>query len=71
MADRYDLPLVNSVLHPTDFSKASQQAFAHALAIALIRKTSLTILHAGGNRSKSWDSFPSVRTTLERWGMLE
>jgi nucleotide-binding universal stress UspA family protein len=71
VAVRYDLPLVKSVLHPTDFSAESQQAFAHALAIALIRKTSLTLLHAGGDRSRSWESFPSVRGTLERWGMLE
>lgn len=71
MTDDFDLPLVRSVLHPTNFSKASEHAFAHALAIALIRKTSLTILHAGGDRSKSWASFPSVRRTLERWGMLE
>ena len=71
MIDDYELPLVRSVLHPTDFSKASEHAFAHALAIALIRKTSLTLLHAGGDRSRSWSSFPSVRRTLERWGMLE
>ena len=71
MPGSYDIPLVRSVLHPTDFSEASRTAFAHALAIALIRKTSLTILHAGGDKSKSWDSFPSVRGTLERWGMLE
>ena len=71
MADSYDLPLVRSVLHPTDFSRASRKAFAHALAIALIRKTKLTLLHAGGNKSKSWESFPSVRGTLERWGVIE
>ena len=71
MADSYDLPLVRSVLHPTDFSEGSAKAFAHALAIALIRKTKLTLLHAGGDKAKSWESFPSVRGTLERWGMIE
>lgn len=71
MADSYDLPLVSSVLHPTDFSEASGKAFAHALAIALIRKTKLTLLHAGGDKSRSWESFPSVRGTLERWGVIE
>ena len=71
MADSSDLPLVRSVLHPTDFSKGSKKAFAHALAIALIRKTKLTLLHAGGKKSKSWESFPSVRGTLERWALLE
>ncbi len=71
MADSYDLPLVSSVLHPTDCSEASAKAFAHALAIALIRKTKLTILHAGGEKSARWEEFPSVRGTLERWGLLE
>ncbi len=71
MVDSSDLPLVRSVLHPTDFSAGSRKAFAHALAIALIRKTKLTLLHAGGKKSKSWESFPSVRGTLERWGVLE
>src|SRR5210317_1569311 len=33
------IPLVGSVLHPTDFSDASNQAFAHALAISVIRQT--------------------------------
>jgi nucleotide-binding universal stress UspA family protein len=58
-------------LHPTDFSRGSKKAFAHALAIALIRKTKLTLLHAGGRKSQSWDSFPSVRGTLEQWGVIE
>jgi len=71
VADSSDLPLVRSVLHPTDFSAGSRIAFAHALAIALIRKTKLTLLHAGGNKSKSWENFPSVRGTLEQWGVLE
>src|SRR5512145_1885613 len=41
------LPFVRAVLHPTDFSPASEAAFAHALAIALVRETKLWILHAG------------------------
>ena len=65
-----DTPFVNSVFHPSDFSPASEHAFAHALAIALIRKTEFTILHTGGSR-EDWRSSPAVRATLERWGMLE
>ena len=34
------IPFVHSVFHPTDFSPASNLAFAHALAIALLRETS-------------------------------
>ncbi len=65
-----EAPFVESVLHPSDFSPASESAFAHALAIALIRKCELTILHTGDSRD-DWRKFPAVRTTLERWGMLE
>jgi len=66
-------PFVESVLHPSDFSQASESAFAHALAIALLRQTDLTILNVGrGALSKDeWEKFPAVRATLERWGLLE
>ncbi len=65
------LPFVSAVLHPTDFSPASEAAFAHALAIALVRETTLWILHAGADDSgPDWASFPAVRRTLERWGLL-
>jgi nucleotide-binding universal stress UspA family protein len=63
-------PFIESVLHATDFSKTSEAAFAHALAISLIRQTRLTLLHAA-TEPGSWTSFPGVRATLERWGLLE
>lgn len=68
-----DIPLVRSVLHPTDFSDASDRAFAHALAIALLRQTDLTILHVSEESrvNVDWSSFPQVRNTLERWNLLE
>ena len=66
----YDAAFVRSVFHPSDFSSASENAFAHALAIAFLRSTELTILHAGGS-TKDWRLFPAVRQTLERWGLLE
>jgi nucleotide-binding universal stress UspA family protein len=67
------LPFVSSVLHPTDFSAASQRALAYALAIALIRQTELTILHVDPDPSEraDWTRFPGVREILERWGLLE
>jgi nucleotide-binding universal stress UspA family protein len=65
-------PFVRSVLHPTDFSSASERAFANALAIALLRQTRLTLLHVSERKSTvAWDKFPPVRATLERWGLLE
>jgi nucleotide-binding universal stress UspA family protein len=64
---------VTSVFHPTDFSDGSHLAFAHALAIALLRETELTILHAGRDflAEDEWTKFPAVRRTLESWGCLE
>ena len=71
--DTTELPFIKSILHPTDFSPASEKAFAHALAIALIRQTEFTILNVGDNKSKGseWEQFPAVRKTLERWSLLE
>lgn len=62
-----------SVLHPTDFSEASEIAFAHALAIAIRNKADLTLLHVAQDSDDDvdWHDFPSVRKTLERWGILE
>ena len=65
-------PFAESILHPTDLSDESERAFAHALAMALRNKASLTILHVGkGRGAHQWKEFPSVRGTLERWGLLE
>lgn len=69
--DDAPIPFVESVFHPSDFSEASEVAFAHALAIALIRRTDFAILHAGGQMQENWTRFPAVRRTLERWRMLE
>jgi nucleotide-binding universal stress UspA family protein len=68
-----EIPLVRSVLHPTDFSDASHRAFAHALAISLLRQTELTILHVCDEKADDvdWASFPQVRSTLEKWKLLE
>ncbi len=70
MAERLPQRLVYSVFHLTDLSAESETAFAHALAIALVRGSKLTLLHAGGGADE-WDRFPHVRGTLERWGLLE
>jgi len=64
-----NLPIVRSVLHPTDLAPDSEIAFQHALAIALLRQTSLTLLHVEG--SSRGGELPSVREMLERWGLLE
>jgi nucleotide-binding universal stress UspA family protein len=61
---------VESVFHPSDFSQASEVAFAHALKIALVTRAKLTILHVQATSSTEWQDFPGVRDTLERWGLI-
>src|SRR6056297_296875 len=63
-------PFVETVFHPSDFSAASQAAFAHALAVALVGRTRFDLLNVRARSSASWKSFPSVRDTLARWGLL-
>ena len=65
-----DGPVLQHVFHPSDFSEASRQAFAHALTAALIAKAKLTILHVSRRNEEQWTDFPGVRETLERWGLL-
>jgi len=64
-------PFIEDVVHPTDLSPASERAFAHALAIALVRRARLVILHVTTDDRPDWGEFPAVRSTLERWGLLE
>jgi nucleotide-binding universal stress UspA family protein len=67
-------PLIR-ILHPSDFSKASRVAFAHALKIALQSKAELEIVHVerhkvGREKDIHWSEFPGVRGTLARWNIL-
>jgi nucleotide-binding universal stress UspA family protein len=60
-----------TVGHPTDFSEASAEAFAHALALALANKQRLHLLHVKRPEDEaSWSSFPHVREALARWGIM-
>ena len=67
-----ELFFVESVLHTTDFSPESDEAFAHALAISLVRQTEFTLLHVGNQLigEDEWTKFPRIRETLERWNLL-
>lgn len=58
-------------LHPTDFSEASEVAFAHALKLTLLTGGELNILHVAPEGTPvAWKNFPGVRELLERWGAL-
>lgn len=67
-------PLIR-ILHPSDFSRSSQVAFAHALKIALQSRAELELVHVerhkiGSEKDVHWTEFPGVRATLARWGIL-
>ncbi|HEV8721359.1 MAG TPA: universal stress protein [Candidatus Binatia bacterium] len=67
-------PLIR-ILHPSDFSKSSRVAFAHALKIALQSKAELELVHVqrhkiGSQKDVHWADFPGVRATLARWKIL-
>jgi nucleotide-binding universal stress UspA family protein len=64
------VPIIGSILHPSDFSAASEVAFAHALKAALIAKAQLTVMHVSPSMTAEWTDFPGVRETLARWGLL-
>jgi nucleotide-binding universal stress UspA family protein len=61
---------VESIFHPSDFSEASEVAFAHALKIALVARAKLTLLHVEASPSAEWQDFPGVRDALERWQLI-
>jgi hypothetical protein len=64
------VPIINSILHPSDFSAASEVAFAHALKAALIVQAQLTLMHVSPDMTAEWTDFPGVRDTLTRWGLI-
>ena len=61
---------VEAIAHPTDFSEASAEAFAHALRLALEFRCGLDILHVTASGCQGWASFPRVRETLAQWEIL-
>lgn len=62
-----------SILHPTDFSPASELAFAHALRLATGARAKFTIVHTDTavGETIDWSAFPGVRSTLSAWGLLD
>lgn len=60
---------IKNVFHPSDFSEASEIAFAHALKFALLSRARLSMLHVA-TESEVSGKFPRVRETLERWGVI-
>ena len=53
-----NVPILQHVFHPSDFSPASEVAFAHALKAALIAKAAFTVLHVSPGRGRELDGVP-------------
>lgn len=73
MHTQTDTPALSleSILHPSDFSQASEVAFAHALKLALVASSELHIMHVAPETTLvHWTDFPGVRAMLVRWGLL-
>ena len=70
MAQPDSAGIIDTVLHPTDFSEGSLVAFYHALKAALIAKSRLTLLNVSPDGESHMADFPAVRETLERWTLL-
>jgi nucleotide-binding universal stress UspA family protein len=65
-----DRPLI---VHPTDLSPTSEAAYFHALKLGLAAHAHLSLVHFHDyetNEAPTLDSFPNVRETLTRWGLL-
>jgi nucleotide-binding universal stress UspA family protein len=66
------MPSFRAIAHPTDFSEASAEAFAHALRIALNAKCPLHIMHVHDpEKEDEWAAFPHIRETLAKWGLID
>jgi nucleotide-binding universal stress UspA family protein len=69
-------PKLRSIVHPTDFSEASLDAFAHALRIAVAAGGILHVLHTEGELGRddeltTWRQFPHAQELLSQWRLSE
>ncbi|MGB8363051.1 MAG: universal stress protein [Rhizomicrobium sp.] len=61
-----------AILHPTDFSDSSMDAFVHALKIALKGKSRLHVLHVASRSDELPGAVPpQIRRTLAAWGLMD
>jgi len=63
---------IRAIMHPTDFSELSLNAFVHALKLAIAVRSKLYLVHvAHRGNEEPWHAFPHVRETLARWGLFD
>jgi len=63
----YGIPVLGNVLLASDFSAGSLTAFHHALKVALVAESRLTILHLSLEAATAWTELTGVPETIERW----
>lgn len=62
---------LQSIVHPTDFSEAGLDAFAHALRFAVASRSLLHLLHFEREVDEvEWSRFPQVRDMLAQWRLI-
>ena len=59
-----------TIVHPTDFSDTSADAFAHALRIAIATKSKLYLVHVAESKYEEQDGFPHIRHALALWRLM-
>jgi len=63
--------MIRFIAHPTDFSAEGIAAFEHALALALLNRCPLVLLHVYlPSEPREFEGFPQIRDTLQRWHYL-
>jgi nucleotide-binding universal stress UspA family protein len=62
---------IRSILHPTDFSELSGEAFAHALRIAVAARSKLQVLHVLQRNTGGALAFPHGQRLLAQWGLID
>jgi nucleotide-binding universal stress UspA family protein len=63
--------MFQSIVHPTDFSASSADAFAHALRIAIATRSKLNLVHVAESNYDEQDGFPHIRHALALWGLMD
>jgi nucleotide-binding universal stress UspA family protein len=62
--------IFQTIVHPTDFSTSSSDAFAHALRIAIATRSKLYLVHAADSKYDDQDGFPHIRHALALWRLM-
>jgi nucleotide-binding universal stress UspA family protein len=70
MSESVPTAIIESVLHPTDFSAASLVAFHHALKAGLVARSRLTLLNVSPDGDSHMQTSRASVKRWKRWGLL-